>query len=289
MDFSIVIPFYNRLEDLSACLESLTRLRYEWDRIEVILVDDGGRQQAGELVSRFADRLPISLLRQEHAGPGAARNLGANHARGKWLAFTDSDCTPAEDWLERLASALDSSADLAVGGRVVNTLSNIFSVASQWQTNYLISYFGASPGRRGFFTTNNFAVPRRSFLAAGGFDAGFRQAGGEDREFCYRWSTLGRQFRWAPDAVVYHQHRLTWTGFCRQHFHYGRGAWRYWNLRGQRSRFLQGDLRVYCDLLWKPLSIRPLPRGMAVALLQAVSQAAIAAGYCVEAWSARRV
>lgn len=288
MDFSIVIPFYNRLDALSACLESLTRLRYDRDRIEVILVDDGGRQRTDEVVSHFADRLPVSLLRQEHAGPGAARNLGANHARGKWLAFTDSDCSPAQDWLERLASALGASADLAVGGRVVNTLPNMFSVASQWQTDYLISYFGASPGRRGFFTTNNFAVSRQSFLAAGGFDAGFRQAGGEDREFCYRWSTLGRHFLWAPDAVVYHQHRLTWTGFCRQHFHYGRGAWRYWNLRRQTSRFLQGDMRVYFNLLWKPLSIRPLPRGMAVALLQAVSQAAIAAGYLAEAWSARR-
>jgi len=218
MDFSIVVPFWNRLDALSGCLEALARVRYPRDRFEVLLVDDGSEDRAGDLVSCFKERMPVRMFRQEHSGPGAARNLGARQASGKWLAFTDSDCAPDDDWLHQLAPVLSSAPDVAVGGRVVNTLTNIFSVASQWQTDYVISYFGAHKGRPTFFTTNNFAVPRERFLTVGGFDPDFRQAGGEDREFCRRWVREGQRLCWAPEAVVYHQHHLTFRGYCRQHF-----------------------------------------------------------------------
>lgn len=288
MDFSIIVPFLDRLDALSACLESLAKLRYPRDRVEVILVDDGGRDRAASLVSRFADRLPVRLYRQEHSGPGAARNLGARQARGKWLAFTDSDCMPDDDWLHQLSAVLGSATDLAVGGRVVNTLTNIFSVASQWQTDYVISYFSATSDRPTFFTTNNFAVPRERFLAVGGFDPDFRQAGGEDREFCRRWVREGQRLCWAPEAVVRHEHRLTFGSYFRQHYHYGRGARRYWSLYEQAHKFPPQSRRLYFGLLLGPLRLRPLLRGVAVALLQVASQVATAAGYAVEALSARR-
>lgn len=288
MDFSVIVPFFNRMDALAGCLGSLARLSYPPERFEAILVDDGGEERADHLVSEYRDRLCVRLLRQEHAGPAAARNLGAGHASGAWLAFTDSDCMPAEDWLDRLAAVLGAADGSAVGGRVVNTLPNICSIASQWQSDYLISYLGAASGRPAFFPTNNFALPRESFLASGGFDTSFRQAGGEDREFCRRWVRQGQRLCWAPEAVVRHAHRLTWGAFCRQHFHYGRGAWRYWNFHEEARRFPPEEPRFYLDLILKPLAVRPLRRGVAVACLQAASQAATAAGYLVEALSARR-
>jgi GT2 family glycosyltransferase len=288
MDFSVIVPFFNRLASLSDCLASLSRLRYPLDRFEVILVDDGGERRADDLVSRCRERFQVRLLRQEHAGPAAARNLGASHASGAWLAFTDSDCMPAEDWLDRLSAALIAAPDHAVGGRVVNTLPSIYSIASQWQADYLTSFLTSAPGRRSFFTTNNFALPRESFLSVGGFDASFRNAGGEDREFCRRWLRRGRQLLWEPEAVVHHAHRLTWGAFCRQHFHYGRGAWRYWSGDEEGCRFPPEQARLYLDLILKPLSVRPLRRGVAISCLQAASQVAIAAGYVMEAIGTRR-
>lgn len=287
LDFSIVIPFFNRLDALAVCLESLARLRYPRDRFEAILVNDGGENPADGLAARHSGGIAMRLLRQEHAGPGAARNLGASQARGGWLAFTDSDCSPGEDWLAQLAAALGSEVDLAVGGRVVNTLPGIFSIASQWQTDYLISYFGTVSDRPTFFTTNNLAVPRESFLASGGFDPAFRQAGGEDREFCRRWARQGRRLCWAPEAVVCHEHRLTWSSFCRQHFQYGRGAWRYWQLHESTHQFPPQKRRLYFDLVAKPLGMRPFRRGLAISLLQAASQAATAVGYAFEALKTR--
>jgi glycosyltransferase involved in cell wall biosynthesis len=288
MDFSVIVPFYNRLEALAECLDSLARLGYPPDRFEAILVDDGGEERADHLVSGYRDRLCVRLLRQAHAGPAAARNLGASHAGGAWLAFTDSDCMPAEDWLDRLAAALGAAEGSAVGGRVVNTLPSVFSIASQWQSDYLISYSGAASGRTAFFTTNNFALPRESFFASGGFDTNYRQPGGEDREFCRRWVRQGRRLCWAPEAVVRHAHRLTWGDFCRQHFHYGRGAWRYWSSQKKANRFPPEQPGLYLDLILKPLAMRPLRRGVAVACLQAASQAATATGYVFEALRARR-
>jgi hypothetical protein len=88
--------------------------------------------------------------------------------------------------------------------------------------------------------------------------------------------------------VVRHAHRLSWSAFCRQHFHYGRGAWRYWSFHEAARRFPPEEPRLYFDLISKPLAVRPLRRGVAVACLQAASQAAMAAGYIVEALSARR-
>jgi len=288
MDFSIVVPFCDRLDALSECLEALARVRFPRDRFEVLLVDDGSQDRADDLVARLKDRLPVRLFRQQHAGPAAARNHGARQARGKWLAFTDSDCAPAEQWLHQLAAVLSTAADVAVGGRVVNTLTNIFPVASQWQSDYVIAYLGATKGSPTFCTTNNFAVPRERFLTVGGFDPDFRHPGGEDREFCRRWVHEGQRLRWAPEALVYHQHHLTFASYCRQHFHYGRGARRYWSTHEQSHRFPPQSPLMYLGLLLKPVVTCAFPRGVVIALLQAVSQAATAAGYVVEALGGRR-
>ena len=77
----------------------MTRLGYPQDRFEVIVVDDGSEPPMDSVVSFFRDRLELVLLSQANSGPAAARNTGAAQAKGKFLAFTDDDCTPAPDWL----------------------------------------------------------------------------------------------------------------------------------------------------------------------------------------------
>jgi len=105
--FSIVVPTCDRPRQLAACLQSLARLDYPRDRFEVIVVDDGTTTAAPALVVEMKAGPDVRLVRQPHAGPAAARNLGASHARGSLLAFTDDDCAPAPDWLWALAARFE--------------------------------------------------------------------------------------------------------------------------------------------------------------------------------------
>ena len=135
---SIIVPTYNRPAQLAVCLQACARLDYPRDCFEVIVVDDRGTAPLDDIVARFYSELSIKLLKQNNSGPGAARNKGASEARGKFLAFTDDDCSPAPNWLRALVSQFIESPDCAVGGQTLNALTqNIYSTASQLLFDYL--------------------------------------------------------------------------------------------------------------------------------------------------------
>ena len=88
--------------------------------------------------------------------------------------------------------------------------------------DFLYSFFSNTPHM--FFTSNNFLLSREEYLDTGGFDTSFSTSAGEDREFCVRWSCLGGELKYQPDALIYHEHDLNLSGFIRLHFKYGRAA-----------------------------------------------------------------
>ena len=279
--FSIIVPTYARPVQLNVCLQALARLDYPRDQFEVIIVDDGGRMPP-EVVAPFQHWINLKLLVQENAGPAAARNTGAAHAGGDFLAFTDDDCAPDSTWLKALATQFQLVPDHAIGGRTVNALpDNLYSAASQMLVDYLYSYYNAVPSQAVFFTSNNFALPRELFHSIGGFNEEFPRAAGEDREFCDRWLHHGYRMTYTPEAVVFHAHPLTLRSFWRQHFNYGRSALRYHQARAQRrvGRIKVEPLRFYLDLLRYPLSSKQHGRGMLLSLLFVISQIANTAGF----------
>ena len=95
--FSIVIPTYKRPEQLAVCLQACTRLDYPHDRFEIIIVDDGSPVPVEVPKNDRSNLVSITCLRQLNSGPASARNMGAKHARGDILAFTDDDCIPTPD------------------------------------------------------------------------------------------------------------------------------------------------------------------------------------------------
>ena len=223
--FSLIIPTYRRPAQLSACLQALTRQDYPRDLFEVIVVDDGGETPLDPVVTPFTNQLAVTLIRQANAGPAVARNTGVARARGQWLAFTDDDCTPAPSWLRALAACFTATPADAVAGRTVNALpDNPYATASQLLVSFLFAYHNTDPQQARFATTSNLALPAEPFRALAGFDPTFPVPGGEDYELCNRWLSHGYRLRYAPEAVVYHWHLLNLRTFCRQHFHYGRGA-----------------------------------------------------------------
>lgn len=284
--FSVIIPTYNRPIQLADCLRALTKLDYPYELFEVVVVDDGSPVPPEDVTSGYRDRMNIRFLNQMNSGPAAARNKGAAGAKGRFLAFTDDDCTPAPDWLKILAAGLGSRPDNLFCGRTVNRLtSNPYSVASQMLVDYLSGYHNLNSNRARFFTSNNFAVAAERFRATGGFDVRYRYAAGEDREFCRRWLSSGFQITYAPKAVIHHAHALTFHTFCHQHFLYGRAAFRF--LRAGVGPDQPG-LKMEPPIFYLKLLVYPFlrvkgPRTLFFTELVLISQAATAAGFFREA------
>jgi glycosyltransferase involved in cell wall biosynthesis len=277
--FSVVIPSWERPQQLERCLTALAGLDYPRERFEVIVVDDGSRSPIAERFRPCEFDLRLKWLRQDNAGPAAARNLGVQHASGDYLAFTDDDCTPEPQWLRQLAVTFAESPEALVGGRTINALGgNICAEASQLIIETAYCWLPWVGSELQFFASNNFALRADLFRAIGGFDASFRTS--EDRDCCDRWMRAGRSLRYAPHAVVRHWHELTLVGYWRQHFGYGRGAWRFHRARERRgaSRF-RPELPFYREVFRVALETPAVGRRFTLAGLLVVWQLANAAGF----------
>jgi cellulose synthase/poly-beta-1,6-N-acetylglucosamine synthase-like glycosyltransferase len=280
--FSVIIPTRDRTAQLAQCLAAVAELEYPRDRLEVIVVDDGGETSPAAVVESFNHRLDLRLITQPHAGPATARNTGAAAAKGEILAFTDDDCAPAQDWLKVLAARFVTVNDCVVGGRTVNELrSNVYSTASQMLIDYLYSHYNSDPDHARFLTSNNLAITAAHFQAIGGFDGSFPRAAGEDREFCDRWTHNGGRMIYAAEVLVYHSHSMTLHSFWRQHFAYGRGAFHYHRVRARRNRerIKLEPCKFYSDLMRYPFLKLKTRRTVSIAGLLLLSQVSNAAGY----------
>lgn len=262
--FSIVIPTYNRPKQLAVCLQACARLEYPHDHFELIIVDDGSPVPVEVPKNVGPNLVNITYLRQFNSGPASARNMGAQHARGDILAFTDDDCAPTQEWLRELAQSFNDAPTGLVGGRTINGLGdNLYSTASQMIVDETYAHFHSRNSDLRFFASNNLAVSATLFHESKGFDSSFRTS--EDRDLCDRLIRRGHPLVYAPKAIVHHHHHLTMTGFCRQHFNYGRGARRFHQVRAQRSGSrLKIDTRFYASVFrrafytWKPLRMTVL-------------------------------
>ena len=285
LEYSIIIPTHNRADRLRRCLDSIATLDFPQDRFEVIVVDDGGSDALEELLALYRAKLQISLFKQNHLGPAAARNLGAANASGTYLAFVDDDCRANPDWLSQLSAAFSQSPDAAIGGMTVNALEqNIYSTASQMLILFLCNYFNRDPREARFATSSNLSFPAERFREIGGFSAEFQTAGGEDRELCDRWRNHGFAIHYSTSVVVRHFHALTLRQFWRQHWIYGIGGHRFHRIRERQG---QGPIRVepiqfYTGILKFPFGKVPIPRAEAISALLALSQIANAAGFARE-------
>jgi GT2 family glycosyltransferase len=286
--FSIIIPTYARPSQLATCLESIARLDYPRECFEVIVVDDGSDAPPHDVVASFSSRIEVKLLTQRHAGPAAARNTGAAHACGDFLVFTDDDCLPERSWLRAFASRFQAEPDALVGGRTLNALpANLYSATSQAIIEVVYEHFNTANGAL-FFASNNFGVPASGFHETGGFDSGFITS--EDREFCDRWAYHGKRLTYAPEVLIYHAHPLTLRTLWRQHFGYGRGAFRFHRTRRLRyGARIEPDRKFYFKLLSRPALTEKGRRAVALTALVFWTQLASTAGFAWEIIRRRHV
>jgi lipopolysaccharide/colanic/teichoic acid biosynthesis glycosyltransferase/glycosyltransferase involved in cell wall biosynthesis len=240
---SIVIPARNAASSIQACLKAVLAQENLEHELEVILVDDGSTDNTAKL----AESLGVRVIRQVNAGPAAARNAGANQARGEIVAFTDADCVPAADWLSHLIQPL-TTPDI-VGAKGAYRTRQTALVARFVQQEYESKYARLAKQRFiDFVDTYSAAYRRDVFLENGGFDVAFPVPSVEDQEFSFRLARKGYHMVFVPQAAVYHKHDQTWSEYARRKF--GIGYWKAFMLRWLPEKFLS-DSHTPASLRWQ--------------------------------------
>lgn len=267
---TVIVPTYNRPRMIAACIAALQAQDAD---IDIVVVDDGSPTPLPDLPDAPH---PLTVIRQDNAGPAAARNRGAHAARGDWLLFTDDDCRPHPHWArEMLRTARACGRPTLLGGRTINAVGNdIFAQTSQDMNDFISGATGAEP----FFASNNIAVPRDAFLGLGGFDTGYSRAAGEDRALCRAWAGAGHAFASVETAGLDHHHAMSARRFWRQHRNYGYGAARFHS--GGTAPFRPASrLSFMARLVLSPLRARVTPRAIARAGLIGMAQIATVQGF----------
>ena len=228
--FSIVIPTFERPDTLAQVLDALARQSGSED-FEVLVVDDGSRDETPERLRAVSPPFPFRFFRQDNSGPAAARNRGVEEARGRWILFLGDDTVPEPELLavHAQAHAVPRAGPVAVLGyttwpndrRVSPFLHHINEYGLQFGYG-LIDNPEAVPFN--FFYTSNISLPRALLKAAGLFDTTFPHAAWEDIEIAYRLMRMGLKILYRPAAVARHYHDITFDSFRRRQEKAGEAA-----------------------------------------------------------------
>jgi glycosyltransferase involved in cell wall biosynthesis len=222
---SAIVPVRDGERHVGRCLEALLAQSWPSERLEIWVVDDASTDATRERVRAF----PVQLLAQPGArGPYAARNAALRAASGDIFAFTDSDCIPAKDWIERgLAALAREGADLAAG-QVRFVLSPRRSAAELLDSITNLDQ-QLSVAQRGVAKTGNLFATRRVLDGIGPF---LERRSGCDVEWTGRASGAGFALVYAPDAVVEKPARAAFA-LARKQYRVGRGQMALWRAAGE--------------------------------------------------------
>lgn len=221
MFFSIIIPLYNRPDEVDELLSSLCEQTVK--SFEVIIAEDGSSLKSDQIVAKYRDKLNITYFEKSNSGPGPTRNAGAQHAKHDYLIFFDSDCIIPPHYIETVSRSLNNDYADAYGGP--DAASPNFTV-KQKAINYSMTSFFTTGGIRGGKTSMekfkprsfNLGVSKEAFRAVGGYGP---MRFGEDIDFSLRLSEQGFRTALIPDAFVYHKRRSTFRQFFKQVYNSG--------------------------------------------------------------------
>lgn len=219
---SIVIPTLNASTSLRRCLEALSRLQ-GLETAEVLVVDNGSRDDTRVVAGAFPF---VRLLEEPRRGAAHARNTGWRAARGRYIAFTDSDCEPDPQWLADLVPALEADKRLgAVGGtiraaRLKHPVERYIEFRNLFRAEHMILNYWFSPP---FLMTANAIYRREAIEAVNGFQAELWPH--EDADLAWRVQWAGwkvKQLR--GKGIVLHHHRRSLKALARMMYSYGYGG-----------------------------------------------------------------
>ncbi|MGL5318324.1 MAG: glycosyltransferase [Bacteroidales bacterium] len=221
MFFSLIIPVYNRPQELEELLQSLT-LQTQTN-FEVIVVEDGSSVPADRIVDQYSQQLDIKYFSKPNSGPGQTRNFGAERARGDYFIVLDSDCIIPPAYLQEVEKELTQSPCEAWGGpdKAHDSFTSV-----QKAINYSMTSFFTTGGIRGgkkkldkFYPRSfNMGVKADMYRSLSGFSP---MRFGEDIDFSIRLYESKARVRLFPEAWVFHKRRVDFRKFFRQVYNFG--------------------------------------------------------------------
>lgn len=219
MSISVIIPVYNREHFIQECVKSVLKQNTSRD-YEVILVDDGSKDRTREIMAAWASHPRVKILNNDkNQGTSYAKNRGIAESKGKYLAFTDSDCIVDTYWLEELTKPFDSDPKIMItGGCIVEPEPQTY-----WETVNKGCYFLGPKNKDVSYIIGCNMAFRREFLLNHLFDNALRFPGGEERELCLICLKLGNRVYYTVQAKVNHYHRADFRATVRQSFRFGYG------------------------------------------------------------------
>ncbi len=237
MKYSIIVPVFNRPDEVDELLESLCAQTQK--DFEVIIVEDGSTKPCKDVCDKYADILSLHYYQKENSGPGQSRNYGAERAQGEWLIVLDSDVVLPEGYLAAVNEKLEmrnekcqqqdkaqphSSFCEAWGGP---DAAHPSFTPVQKAISYSMTSFFTTGGIRGgkgkkldkFFPRSfNMGIRRDIYMELGGFT---KMRFGEDIDFSYRIVEAGYKTALIPEAWVWHKRRTDFRKFFRQVYNSG--------------------------------------------------------------------
>lgn len=237
MFFSVIIPIYNRPQEVDELLESLSRQTYH--HFETLIIEDGSKERCKEVIEQYSDQLDIRYFYRENSGQGFSRNFGFERAEGDFLVVFDSDCIIPPHYFETVNRYLQEHPVDAYGGpdRAHASFTPIQKAISYAMTSPLTT--GGIRGNKrhaGTFHPRSFnmGISRQVYEETGGYRI---TRMGEDIEFSIRITNAGFTIALIEDAFVYHKRRTNLFQFFKQLHFFGRA-------RINVSRFYPSEIKM---------------------------------------------
>jgi len=222
MKFSIIIPVFDRPDELEELLQSIVDQGCV-NPPEIIIVEDGSKLSSAGVVKKFEDILNIKYLEKENSGPGLSRNYGMSRANGDYFIILDSDCLLSDHYLDEVTEGLEVKYTDAFGGP--DAAHPSFTLI-QKAISYAMTSFLSTGGLRNTESEEkkfqlrsfNMGISKETFIKTRGYAA---QRFGEDIEFTNRLWSEGLTTQFLPKALVYHKRRTSWNKFFKQVYNFG--------------------------------------------------------------------
>ena len=273
MKYSIVVPVYNRPDEVDELLESLSSQTFK--DFEVVIVEDGSKITCKDVCEKYASILDLHYYYKENSGPGQSRNYGVERARGEYVLIVDSDAVAPHGFMQAIDDELQRQPSDAWGGP--DAAHESFTDV-QKAISYAMTSFFTTGGIRGgkkqldkFYPRSfNLGIRREAYLALGGFSkTRFSKMSlyGEDIDFSIRIYKAGYSCRLFPEAWVWHKRRTDFRKFWRQVYNSGYARVNLWRMYPEALKPVHALPSVFTVGVAALLLLAPFTSALSLVLL----------------------
>jgi len=222
VSFSIIIPVYNRPDEIDGLLESLTNQNFS-DDFEVLIIEDGSSQKSDLIIENYKNQLNLKYFFKENSGAGASRNFGMQNASGNYFIILDSDVIVPKQYLSEVKNGLEKNFTAAFGGpdAAHSSFTPLQKAINYSMTSILTT--GGIRGKKkavGKFQPRSFnlGMSKKAFSVTNGFS---KMKNGEDIDLTFRLWAKEFETQLIEKAFVYHKRRSSLKQFFKQTYGFG--------------------------------------------------------------------